>query len=317
MLEIKNYGNNSFDSPSSDSVELNNVYNIENFRPKSELDDLFDSLTYLCKKNNQLFCFMKIDGYFDASGTHEDQDKQGNYSPAIVVAGFLADRDKWTAFDRKWRLLLDRFRLESFHMTDFVAKEGEFKGWSKPKSDDFMGQAMPIITNAGLYGVGMTVRRDDYIHAVSQHKLIEKILGEPATFCALRCWESSADWARQNNYDEVIKYIFEGGETGNHEILEAHNQMCKDSDTKKLYRFGVGSLTFASKKCTPLHAADLLAFIMYKEEYRLKYTPNNEQRVSWASLLQNGTFKYYVGSDLKGYVLDAIEKIQEKEKLAA
>jgi hypothetical protein len=51
----------------------------------------------------------------------------------FYVAGYVGRHDGWTLFNRKWRDLLRRNDLPYFHMTDYVAKQGPYKGWSADK----------------------------------------------------------------------------------------------------------------------------------------------------------------------------------------
>ena len=280
---------------------------------------MFESLTFLNRKGKeQLFGFMKVLGYFDASGGHDNVDGRGNPSPAVVVAGFLADRTKWLDFDGKWRSLLDRAGIRSFHMADFVAKKGEFRDWKKEQSDAFLAEVMTIISNAGLHGLGMALKRSDYNKVLLKHRVVKQILGEPYWFCVRRCWESGADWARNNNYDDAIEYIFESGDTYQHEIINGHTQMCKNEELRKLFRFDPGKITFANKDLTPLHAADLLAYLIYREEYRLTYMPNEPQRQTLITILQlGGTYKWYDESHLTEYVLEYAEKYQARKNNVA
>ncbi len=58
---------------------------------------------------------------------------EGSDADAYTVAGFIADADRWDAFEVKWTEALGDFGLSAFHMTDFENCFGEFKDW---KPDD-------------------------------------------------------------------------------------------------------------------------------------------------------------------------------------
>ena len=60
--------------------------------------------------------------YLDDSGHPDDQ-------PYIVVAGFLSTEEKWLAFEKEWKVALDRYRLGSvFHMVDFERAKRKDRG---------------------------------------------------------------------------------------------------------------------------------------------------------------------------------------------
>lgn len=271
---------------------------------------MIEGLTYLDENENQLLGFMRIFGYFDASGNHEGKDWQGNESPAVIVAGFLSTPLKWQQFDKKWKQMLADANVTCFHASEFVPKKGEFSGWSKEQSDKFIAQALSIINGHVLHGVAMSLLREDYKRVVALHdKAVPLLFRSPYYFCTMRCWESGVDWARRYKYDDSIKYIFESGDAHQHDILKAHASTYSDHEAMKFWRFNVGELTFADgAKTTPLQAADFLAYAMYKEQYRLTYTPNEAQRPTIQTFLQiPGTYKYYVEEHLHEYIEEMIE----------
>ncbi len=65
-------------------------------------------------------------GYYDAAG-----DNRGDH--AVTVGGYLSPVRSWSRFRRDWRKILDPLGIGVFHMTDFIAGEGDFTEWkSKP-----------------------------------------------------------------------------------------------------------------------------------------------------------------------------------------
>ena len=60
--------------------------------------------------------------YFDESGEH---DASGALS-RLTVGGGIAPLEEWEALSLRWRVLLDRFELPFFHMTDFEARKRPF-----------------------------------------------------------------------------------------------------------------------------------------------------------------------------------------------
>jgi hypothetical protein len=258
---------------------------------------------------------MRVCGYFDASGWHDNKDNRGNHSPAIIVAGFLSTPHKWQQFDKKWKQMLADANVSCFHATDLIGKKREFTGWSSEQVHLFIGKALEIIDSCVLFGLSMSVLRDDYNKAIDLHPEVKNILGTPYNFCTMRCWESGVDWARKLNYDDAIKYIFEQGDKQQHDILKAHAYLSSDKECREFWRFGIGQLTFAEKvKTTPLQAADFLAYAMYKNQYRISYTPTESQRLTTKTFLRiPGTHKYYVEQHLHEYIQDAVDEYNEKK----
>ena len=259
---------------------------------------------------------MRIFGYFDASGAHGNKDGRGNHSPAVVVAGFLSTPFKWQEFDKKWKRLLADAEVPYFHAAELIGKKGVYSGWSKEQTHDFIAKALAIIKGSVLYGIGMALLRDDYYKVIALHPVIENIFGNPYNFCTIRCWETGIDWARLYKHEETIKYIFESGDHRQHEILKAHAHACKDEEVRKFWRFGAGELVFEDgAQTTPLQAADFLAYSMYREQYRLSYTPGEPQRQTVQTFLQiPGMYKYYVEEHLHEYIKEVIDEYDGNEK---
>lgn len=52
-----------------------------------------------------------IEAYFDESGTHDG-------SPVMVIGGFLIESEEARKLELAWKVMLDRYGIEFFHMTD-------------------------------------------------------------------------------------------------------------------------------------------------------------------------------------------------------
>ncbi len=60
--------------------------------------------------------------YFDAGGA-------AHRGKVLSIAGFVSDARKWGRFENEWRAILARESVCTFHMTDLIASQGEFKSW--------------------------------------------------------------------------------------------------------------------------------------------------------------------------------------------
>lgn len=284
----------------------------------SEIENLIEVLTYLdYDLTNPLLGFMKVFGYFDASGHHDGKDVLGNDPPAVIVAGYLSTPLKWKQFDLRWNKMLADFNVPHFHAADLMSRKGPFLDWQNDRVHALISESYSVINSCVIYGLGMAVMRKDYDEVCEAHPAIKEIiLRSPYSFCTLRCWESGVDWARSSQYDETIKYIFESGDPGQHDVLEAHSFACEDEAVRKFWRFNVGGLTFEDgKKITPLQAADFLSYSLYKEQYRLTYNPTAAQRPTVQGFLEiPGTYKFYVKEHLLDYIKDAVEDFREQQQ---
>jgi hypothetical protein len=262
---------------------------------------------------------MKVWGYFDASGTHDDLDRQGRPSPAVSVAGYLATPKQWQNFAVSWRERLAEDKLPYFHMASFVAQMGIFKNryeWPKERRDALILDLIRIIQGGVIYGIGMSVRRADYDRVMKALPSARKVFGSPFTFCSYMCLMTGRDWAYEAKYTDSIKYIFEDGDEFKHEVLDAHARACADDKTREFYNFSAGGLTFEDgTKVGPLQAADILAYECYREEKRKVYEDIFYTRNSAMALFSiQGEYKYYTEEDVVGYLMDFIDGGQNPKR---
>jgi hypothetical protein len=65
-------------------------------------------------------------GFFDESGEH---DRQTGELTRLTLGGCWASFEQWETLSLNWATALEIGGIKVFHMTDFEANEGEFKGW--------------------------------------------------------------------------------------------------------------------------------------------------------------------------------------------
>jgi hypothetical protein len=71
-------------------------------------------------------------GFFDESGEH---DRQTGELVRLTLGGCWASFEQWEDFVLKWAATLEAAGIHVFHMTDFEADRGEFKGWQERPDD--------------------------------------------------------------------------------------------------------------------------------------------------------------------------------------
>ncbi len=79
------------------------------------------------------------------------------------MAGLLATETAWKAFDAEWRSACDDESLtEPFHMKDFAASKGQFKGWTEEKRRRLLGKLIASIRDARAVPIGSVVSVKDF-----------------------------------------------------------------------------------------------------------------------------------------------------------
>jgi hypothetical protein len=120
--------------------------------------------------------------YFDA-GT--------KYKPRRVfyIAGYVGFSADWTVFDRKWRAFLRENELPHFHMTDYVARTGYYKGWPEKKRLAVMKRIVALASETARLGMAATLLPDDYDRLPEEDR---DLLPDPYGLCLIACLAKTA-----------------------------------------------------------------------------------------------------------------------------
>jgi hypothetical protein len=79
------------------------------------------------------------------------------------MAGLLATETAWKAFDAEWRSACAAASLtEPFHMMDFAAFKGQFKGWSEEQRQRLLSKLVGAVRNAKAVPIGSVVSVKDF-----------------------------------------------------------------------------------------------------------------------------------------------------------
>jgi hypothetical protein len=70
--------------------------------------------------------------YIDESGEHDPSGRLHR----LTLGGCIAPYENWEQLTPLWQDALDRVCVSVFHMTEFEADRGEFKGWKKNRPED-------------------------------------------------------------------------------------------------------------------------------------------------------------------------------------
>jgi hypothetical protein len=123
--------------------------------------------------------------YTDDSGTHD-------VSEIVVMACFIASEEEWRPFEAAWKARLlaplpdaGKAPLEQFHMTDCMARRGEFTEYSKAEKDAVTKEFRDIILAHNLCGRAIGVPRHDWDSLINNG--LQFFLGDSIGFCLRTC----------------------------------------------------------------------------------------------------------------------------------
>jgi hypothetical protein len=98
---------------------------------------------------------MELVAYLDEAGTHAG-------SGLTVMAGWVADLERWSRFDAAWGGLLTRNRITHVHGTDLMGGKGPFKGWPRDRRAAFSAEVAEICTKGTLFGIVVLLDNAEY-----------------------------------------------------------------------------------------------------------------------------------------------------------
>lgn len=219
--------------------------------------------------------------YFDASVIPEG---------VAAVAGYVASMRTWEQFDPAWKAVLDAYGLKYFHMTDWEAREEQFKDWQDDKRHDCFGRLVEVIRATRLQPVAFALLVSEYREVVAGY---ERVLSssewerfrEPFSCCATNAIGVMLNRLKKNNINEPVACVFDQGDVGMRDVIEGYH---RSSQASEEVRKRLDSVTTGHKeKFLGLQAADPLAFESAKHLLRRRGLTSRKVRTSAEILLRD------------------------------
>jgi hypothetical protein len=223
---------------------------------------------------------MTVRLYLDESGHSASHDY-------VIVAGLIGTAEAWRGFEERWNALLAEHGVVApFHMTDFEAKQRQFKGWDEvARRRPLMKALMDEISDRLLFLCGAAI-------SVQSFKTFDWETGFPGA----EPLEDPYHLAMQEVIRECVQICNSGTRIPKDgvklEIVMAEQPQFR-AMAAAYYRatqhFDTSAtlapeVTFATPiECPPLQAADIAAF-----ELRWRITRPDLRRYPWARLCEKG-----------------------------
>ncbi len=155
------------------------------------------------------------------------------------------------------QVVLHAFELPHFHMTDYVARTGYYKGWSEKRRLAVMKRIVALASETARLGMAATLLPDDYDRLPEKDR---EVLPDPYGLCLMACLAKTARTLhRQGITGEEVEYVFESGDVGQGTTKSVLEELFAKPAKRKEFSFH--SLRFASKAEFPgLQLADIFAF---------------------------------------------------------
>lgn len=196
---------------------------------------------------------MILTAYLDASGSAD--------SEVLTVAGYVSSETKLRRFSKQWARLLGKYRLRSFHMTDFIAGTGPYKRWRR-KGDDRLLSFVRVANRAAMFPVSVSIPFATYNALSASYR---ERCGNPYFFAAWGCFHEITRWLRATRSErDSVAYVYDQGDQGRGEVFKVFNLVHDDARLRAMHR--IVSMEFQSKeRFTPIQAADIVAWAAQDE----------------------------------------------------
>jgi len=240
-------------------------------------------LDHLARRERLLMLFLPYNAYMDESGTHDE-------SEVVALAGYLTTYDGWNDFEDEWNQVMCHYRVNDFHMTDFVGHREEFDDnnyWTPEIRTHLIERVTGICQQKTTIGVGCAIIKEQYERLLSPK--IREDLKHPYYFCLYACLNMLINWGDQRLATiKPIQFLFDQ-KPGRFRLgsLKVRWQTwatdffhtIKDGlDENGLI---VGGITFGSRQDYPqLRAADLLVYEVARLRLNLWKEPERDIRRS-------------------------------------
>jgi len=198
--------------------------------------------------------------------------------PAVVMAGYVFEKEQAQRFSRDWQKDLKRFGLPHAHMTDCATGNGHYQKLSMAQRIDSEKALIEHTRHRSLFGVATAV---DYERYKAVFPKTGRFEFDAYTYCLSLCVTSVCVWAKQYGYDGQFAFIFESGHAAQTEANRVMNAL-REAHIGPSY----SSHSFVRKEdAPPLQAADMLAW-QYAHYLKRRTAGHPDKRQDFVALLR-------------------------------
>lgn len=178
-----------------------------------------------------------------------------------AATAYVATFESWIAIESEWRKILRHFGIPGLHMTDFMARQGEFKNdWSDQKRDRFIERLCTTVAERTIMGVGCAVAKHDYEAALPQD--LREAWISPYYFCVYDTLSliNGSERRLRISLPKPLYFLFDSKKGFEGNALKLYREYQRLADPKEEV---FGGIAFGSRdKYVPLQAADSLVHVV-------------------------------------------------------
>jgi hypothetical protein len=268
-----------------------------------------------------------LEAYFDESGTHATQRE-----PLLILAGYVAEQEKWAAFNHAWAAVLAEFKVDSFHMKDLRnLRHKRFKHLSPQNRRELLSLLIDLTAATALFGT-LTYLQPSAHKAVTDRKFRSRYGSAYGMLVTLSLLRVDTLLLNQIREPDTIRVFLEEGHNNAEDALRLIRYWQEDTapaptefegepvevvvpDPNRTSRLRIDDFRLGSKTgMLPLHAADMLAYLA---SLSLSFRIDDEFTGFFDKLLARVVHvsTYWNRSDLEEFVRNVLAGENEKQEI--
>jgi hypothetical protein len=218
-----------------------------------------------------------LKAYTDESGHSGD-------SPFVCIGGCIGAASTWTHFERDWINVLEEGRLSLglkeplvFHMTEFEASEGQFRGWKENLVEhrSFLAKLLSIMKRHEISYIAAS----EPVYKLPNGKLAYS--DDPYYSCLIGILDGAAMHLGMLKEEEKLQIVFADHPEYGKRVRQIFPQV---KAVGGMYSRLASDEYGSPKDIIPLQAADLVAFEIRKEWERIHRRPYDRTRWPYTQL---------------------------------
>jgi hypothetical protein len=220
---------------------------------------------------------LMLTAYMDETGHSKDERQKFN-----GMAGLMTKEESWLIYEREWGKILKHFKIPYIHMKE---ARKMFAGWPEPKVKDLSRCVWEIIVGIEALPIGSIIPMDEFRTLEAQ---LRDCFLDPYYMAMQDCMFFATaplmeEGAFKDNIDARVAMVFSDQVEFKYEamrLFEAAKKNWRGIKTDKIDPPAFRDM----RVLTPLQAADIVAYEIYKEYDRLRYNPKRKQRYGYEQL---------------------------------
>jgi hypothetical protein len=207
--------------------------------------------------------------YLDDSG----KDPQ---SRITNLAGYIAPKDEWGAFESEVERWFEEFRVKTLHAKQLHDTDGDFRAWTVLRKQAFVARIYQVMSRHVSLGIGVATLKETYAKW-REHRYPQRTVS-PYTFC----FQVILDSLMRNIIlgkrirGDGLEFVLECGHENNSEVEEKFYAV-RDQHKDELGTV-LRSISFIPKEhCRAIQMADLLSFYSRRYGAAIEAAPLEER----------------------------------------